>query len=619
MKADIRKLVFNGLYKEALSLCTQLHKTHSVYPNNFTYPFLFKACGKLKSFPQAFSLHAICVKTGFDKEVHTATALTDMYMKFHRLKDSYQVFDEMPERNIVSVNTIISGLAQNGYFGDALVAFRIVCLGGLRPNSVSVASVLSGCEILKHGLEVHGFAVKLGVEMDVYVATALLTMYSKCGEIVSALEMFKLMPDKNLVSYNALLSVLLQSGMGNRVFEVFKAMRKSLDERPSSVTWVSVLSACSTLLNIRFGMQVHCLSLKYELGCDVKVGTALVDMYSKCGSWELAYKIFNELEGHRNLFTWNSMISGMFSNGQCESAVLLFKKIESEELVPDSVTWNTMISGFSLWDKGVEAFSYFKKMQLAGLTPTLKSVTSLLPVCSSMSAFQSGKEIHSYAIRSAIDADEFITTSFIDVYMKCGYSYLARRVFDRFSRRSDDPAIWNAMISGYGRNGENENALEIFELMKEDRVQPNSATFTGILSACSHAGKVEKGLELFKTVIKDYGLNPTPEHFGCIVDLLGRAGRLDEAWHLIQEVPHPITSLYSSLLGACRWHFDAELGEEIAEKLSELEPSDPTPLVILSNIYAEQERWGDVERVREVMTHKGLIKLPGYSLIGDTE
>ncbi|KAL5724986.1 hypothetical protein ACHQM5_008184 [Ranunculus cassubicifolius] len=615
---NIQKLVSNGLYQEAISLYTQFHKTKS-FSNNFLYPPLFKACGKLKSSPQGQSLHAIVIKIGFHNQLCTATSLADMYMKLRCSKDAYKVFDEMPERNIVSFNTTISGLSQSGDFVEAFFGFKNVCLSEFRANSVTVASLLSGCKIVGCGLQVHGFAIKLGVEMDVYVATTLLTMYSNCGEVVSALRVFERIPHMNVVSYNALMTVLLQNGMAHRVLDLYKVMRETLDEEATYVTWISVLSASSVAVDIQFGMQVHCLILKYKLDYDVMIGTALVDMYCKCGCWKSADKVFEEMEGCRNLFTWNSMMSGMLLNGECDKAVHLFEQLESEGLVPDSISWNSMISGFSQLGKGAEAFYFFKKMQLAGVTPTLKSVTSLLPACAVLFSLQRGKEIHGYTIRTGIQSDEFITTSLIDMYMKCGISTLARRVFDHFDRRSDDPAIWNAMISGYGRNGENDNVLRIFELMKEEGVHPNSATLTSILSACSHTGKVEKGLEIFKMVTKDYGLIPTSEHFGCVVDLLGRAGRLQDAWDLIQEIPNPLTSFYLSLLGACRSHVEADLGEEICERLSDLEPKDPTPLVIMSNIYAAQGKWSDAERIREMMRTEGIMKHHGYSLIGDVE
>ncbi|KAK9276841.1 hypothetical protein L1049_006378 [Liquidambar formosana] len=346
------------------------------------------------------------------------------------------------------------------------------------------------------------------------------------------------------------------------------------------------------------------------------VGTALVDMYSKCGCWRWAYDVFKELGGSRNLITWNSMIAGMMSNAQSETAIELFEQLESEGLEPDSATWNSMISGFSQLEKGVEAFKFFNRMQLAGIVPSLKSVTSLLPSCSALSALLCGKEIHGHAIRTDISNDEFMATSLIDMYMKCGHSSWAQRIFNQFEIKPDDPAVWNAMISGYGRNGENESAFKIFNQMLEERVQPNSATFISILSVCSHAGWVDKGWKVFRMMNNDCGLNPTPQHFSCMVDLLGRSGWLEEARELIQEIPQPSASVFASLLGACRHHLNSELGEEMAKKLSEMEPENPAPLVILSNIYAEQGRWKDVERVRELINDRGLIKLPGYSLIG---
>ncbi|KAJ9709226.1 hypothetical protein PVL29_000938 [Vitis rotundifolia] len=617
MKRDIAKLVSNGFYREALSLYSKLHSS-SVLDHKFTFPFLLKASAKLNSPLHGQILHTQLIKTGFHLDIYAATALADMYMKLHLLSYALKVFDEMPHRNLPSLNVTISGFSRNGYFREALGAFKQVGLGKFRPNSVTIASVLPACASVELDGQVHCLAIKLGVESDIYVATAVVTMYSNCGELVSAKKVFDQILDKNVVSYNAFISGLLQNGAPHLVFDVFKDLLECSDEVPNSVTLVSILSACSKLLYIRFGRQIHGLVVKIEINFDTMVGTALVDMYSKCGCWHWAYGIFTELSGSRNLVTWNSMIAGMMLNGQSDIAVELFEQLEPEGLEPDSVTWNTMISGFSQLGQGVEAFKFFHKMQSAGVIASLKSITSLLRACSALSALQSGKEIHGHTIRTNIDTDEFISTALIDMYMKCGHSYLARRVFCQFQIKPDDPAFWNAMISGYGRNGEYQSAFEIFNQMQEEKVQPNSATLVSILSVCSHSGEVDRGWHLFKMMNRDYGLNPTSEHFGCMVDLLGRSGRLKEAQELIHEMPEASVSVFASLLGACRHHSDSALGEEMAKKLSELEPQDPTPFVILSNIYAVQGRWGDVERVREMMNDRGLKKLPGCSSIGVT-
>ncbi|GAV80515.1 PPR domain-containing protein/PPR_2 domain-containing protein, partial [Cephalotus follicularis] len=603
-----------GFYKEAITLYSQRHSA-SLLPNKFTFPPLVKACAKLKSPPHGQMMHAHLIKIGFLVDIYIATALTDMYMKVNLLNDALKMFDQMPDRNMASLNAAISGFWRNGYCREALSVFKDVHIGIFRPNSVTIASVLPACRSVEHGLQIHCWAIKLGVEKDIYVATSLVTTYSNCKEMVLATKVFGEMDHKNVVSYNAFVTGLIQNGIPCVVLSVFKEMRVCLNEKPDAVTLVSVISACACLVYMQFGRQVHGFVVKIDKQFDTMVGTALVDMYSKCGCWQRAYDVFKELNGCRNLITWNSMIAGMMLNGQSDISVELFKQLEYEGLEPDSATWNSMISGFAHLGKGFDAFKWFEKMQLAGVVPSLKCITSLLPACSDLSALDCGKEIHGHAIRTTISNDEVIVTALIDMYMKCGCSSWARRIFDHFETKPDDPAFWNAMIYGYGRNGDSESAFEIFFHMKERNVEPNSVTFIGILSVCSRTGQVDEGWEAFKSMSEDYCLEPNSEHFGCMIDLLGRFGRLNEARELIQAMTDPPASVYSSLLGACRSHLDPELGEEIAIKLSNLEPQNPTPFVILSNIYAGLERWSDVERIRQKIDNIGLTKLSGFSSV----
>ncbi|TYH33815.1 hypothetical protein ES332_D13G085200v1 [Gossypium tomentosum] len=580
MKQQIIKLVRNGLYKEALHLYGE-DLIASLLPNKFTFPPLFKACAKLNSPIQGQILHTHLIKTGFSHDIYAATALTDMYMKLHCFECALKV---------------------NGYCNEALILFKEICFGLWRPNSLTIATVLPACQSLELGMQVHTLAIKLGVELDVYVATSLLTMYSNCGEIVLAINMFVEMTDKNVVSYNAFLSGLLQNGVPLMVLQVFKNMMGNCEVgQPNCVTFISIISACASLLYLQFGRQVHGVLMKVETQFDTMVGTALVDMYSKCRAWQWGYDVFKEMKGSRNLITWNSMIAGLMLNNQSEMAVALFEEVKFEGMKPDSATWNSMIRGFSQLGKGFEAFKYFEKMQSAGVELSLKCITGLLPACSILCALKQGKEIHGLAIRSGISNEEFMATALIDMYMNCGYSSCARKIFDQFESKPDDPAFWNAMTSGYGRNGENGSAFEIFDLMREEKVKPNSATFIGVLSSCSHTGQVDRGLQVFRMMNKVCNLSPNLEHFGCMVDLLD-----------------PPAAIFASLLGACKCHLNYELGEEIAMKLSELEPETPEPFVILSSIYAAVGRWGDVERIRLMIDDRGLRKFPGFSSISVT-
>jgi len=537
-------------------------------------------------------------------------------MKVKQVTDALKVLDEMPERGIASVNAAVSGLLENGFCRDAFRMFGDARVSGSGMNSVTVASVLGGCGDIEGGMQLHCLAMKSGFEMEVYVGTSLVSMYSRCGEWVLAARMFEKVPHKSVVTYNAFISGLMENGVMNLVPSVFNLMRKFSSEEPNDVTFVNAITACASLLNLQYGRQLHGLVMKKEFQFDTMVGTALIDMYSKCRCWKSAYSVFTELKDTRNLISWNSVISGMMINGQHETAVELFEKLDSEGLKPDSATWNSLISGFSQLGKVIEAFKFFERMLSVVMVPSLKCLTSLLSACSDIWTLKNGKEIHGHVIKAAAERDIFVLTSLIDMYMKCGLSSWARRIFDRFEPKPKDPVFWNVMISGYGKHGECESAIEIFELLREEKVEPSLATFTAVLSACSHCGNVEKGSQIFRLMQEEYGYKPSTEHIGCMIDLLGRSGRLREAKEVIDQMSEPSSSVYSSLLGSCRQHLDPVLGEEAAMKLAELEPENPAPFVILSSIYAALERWEDVESIRQVIDQKQLVKLPGLSLSG---
>ncbi|KAL6190031.1 hypothetical protein ACLB2K_036432 [Fragaria x ananassa] len=584
MKREIGRLVSNGLYTEAVVSLYAQHHSASLSPHKFTFPPLLKACANLRSPPHTQMVHAHLLKTGFFPDVYSSTALTDSYMKLNLTDHALQVFDEMPHRNLASINAVISGLLRNGHCREALAVFRRVWVGGFGINSVTLASVFSGCENAKQGMGMHCVAVKIGVEDDVYVSTSAVSMYSSCGEVEYGAKVFEDMPVKNLVSYNAFITGLLRNGAARVVLDVFQKMRGYGGEYPNAVTLVLVLAACGSVLCLGFGRQ-------------------------------LAYQVFGELDGTRSLFTWNAMIAGMMMNAQWESAVELFERLKSEGFKPDSVNWNSMISAFSQLGKGSEAFEYLKRMQSAGAAPSLKSVTSVLQACANSSALQCGREIHGHAIRTDISSDLFLSTALIDMYMKCGQPPWARRVFDSFHVKPDDAAFWNAMIAGYGRNGENEYAFPIFDQMLEEKVQPNAATFISLLSMCSHSGLVDKGWQIFRMMDRDFGIKPDPKHYGCMIDLLGRSGRFDEALELTQEISEPSASVFASLLGACECHSNVDLGTQMAIKLSELEPENPIPFLILSKIFAGLGRWKDAEISRKMMDNQKSRKVPGFSLL----
>ncbi|KAM0944773.1 putative tetratricopeptide-like helical domain superfamily [Dioscorea sansibarensis] len=585
MKPNFQKLAVNGSYNETLSPFTHSHCSSS------TLLSLLKACSKLQCIPKAQQIHALLTKSGFDAKTRTVTALILTYASLQLFDDALKVFEGIPQRTLPSYNAVISGFSH-------------------------ASDVLPACWNVMQGLEFHAFVIKMGYESDVYVSTSLLTMYSKCDEIRSAQRVFLLMHSKNLVSYNAMISGFLRNGLVVMALDVFRNMILSSRERPNSSSLVSILSACSDLSVLKIGKQVHCHLIKCEVNTGVMIQTALVEVYSKCRRLEFAYRIFEAME-ERNMVTWNTMISGLLLNGQLDAAVKLFFQLRSEGLRPDMVTWNLMISGFSHSGNEAEAFNFFKRMQMERVQYLSSNIlTSLLQACSNSPNLLYGKQIHCHAIRTrATKEDECLLTALIHMYMSCGCSILGQRVFDRIGRKPNEAGLWNAMISGYGMNGENNQALEVFRMMQEQRVKLTSATFLSALLACAHTGQVDKGCEIFQMMTESYGVKPTPEVYGCVVDLLSRAGRLLEAWQVIQSMHEHRSSPYFSLLGACKNYSNAELGEKVAAKLSELEPWNPTPLVALASVYAVKGRWNEVEKLRKMVNDLGMSKIPGFSWI----
>ncbi|VFQ61224.1 unnamed protein product [Cuscuta campestris] len=619
MRRQIADLVRDGAYREALTLYSRLHSSSSPLRNGFTFPALLKACAKLRDFPRAQMLHTHLLKSGFQSDLFTASALTTLYLKAGSVDCALKAFDEIPHPTIDSMNALISGFSQIGCHAESFRAFGSLDSWNLRPDSVAIAGVLSGCEDATVGAQMHCWAVKIGVETCVFVATSILTTYSGSGDLVSATRLFESIENKNVVCYNAYMTGLLQNCGYEAVLLVFKDFNGLSEEGANAVTFVSGLSACAELKNLKFGLQIHCSAEKTVVKVDTMVSTSLIDMYSKCGSWQCASSVFQEFPRTKwSLITWNSMISGLMLNNQTGKAIELFEHLETEGMKPDSSTWNTMIIGFSrLPEEGYQKAShFFRRMVSSGVKPNEKSMTSLLTACSKQCVLLSGKQIHGYAIRTKCIDDLFLTTAVVDVYMKCGKVYLGERVFEAFENKRDDPALWNVMISGYGINNENEAAFEMFDRMVRENVKPSLATFNCVLSVCSHSGQTVKGWEILKRMTVDFGLTPGSKQLNILVDLLARYGQLEDARELLKKLPTPSVSVFASVLGASECHSHPDIAQEMAQKLLELEPRSPIPLVILSKLYAALGKWNEAERIRQIMDENGLKKLAGYSSIG---
>ncbi|XP_042479192.1 pentatricopeptide repeat-containing protein At1g11290, chloroplastic [Macadamia integrifolia] len=549
---------------------------HVVY--NFTY--LLKTCGDNSDLKRGKEIHAQLFCNGFGSNVFAMTGIVSMYGKCGQVDDAWKMFDRMIQRDLVAWNAIIAGYAQNGLARRALELVIKMQEEGQRPDSITIVTTLPSCGDLGYsriGKSVHGFVIRAGFASLVNVSTALADMYSKCGLVKTARLVFDRMRNRTLVSWNSMIDGYAQSGHSE---EAMVVLQKMLDEglKPTDVTIMAALHACADLRDLERGSYIHELLNQVGLGSNVSVMNSLITMYSKCKRVDISAKIFENLR-EKTLVSWNAMISGYSQNGHVNEALNYFCKMQQEKIKPDSFT-----------------------------------MVSIIPAIADLSVLRQAKWIHGLSIRYCLERNVFVMTALVDMYAKCGGLPTARKLFDMMQDRH--VTTWNAMIDGYGTHGLGKAAVKLFEVMRRGVIKPNDVTFLCVLSACSHAGLVEDGCRCFTMMKSDYGIEPVVDHYGTMVDLLGRAGKLDEAWDFIQKMPiEPGISVFGAMLGACRIHKNVELGEKAAERLFDLGPEEGGYHVLLSNIYANASMWDNVAKVRTMMEKKGLQKTPGCSLV----
>ncbi|OMP01787.1 hypothetical protein CCACVL1_02996 [Corchorus capsularis] len=569
----------NSSLNEALSFFVRM-KVDNVKPAVYNFTYLLKVCGDKGELRRGKEIHGQLIKNGFSSNVFAMTGVVNLYAKCRQIEEAYKMFDRLPERDLVSWNTIISGFAQNGLAKLALGLVIRMQDEEQRPDSITLVSILPAVTdmgLVRIGKAVHGYVLRAGFERLVNVSTALVDMYSKCGFVGIGRLIFDGMKQRTAVSWNSMIVGYVQSGDAEQAVVIFQKM---LDEgvQPTDVTIMAAARACADLGDLDCGMFVHKLSDQLKLGSNVSVTNSLISMYSKCKRVDIAADMFGKL-GSKTLVSWNAMILGFAQNGRVN-----------------------------------DALNYFYEMYTGNMRPDTYTMVSVIPALAELSVTRLAKWIHGFCIRSYLDDDVFVMTALVDMYAKCGAIHTARKLFDMMNERH--VTTWNAMIDGYGTHGHGKAAVELFNEMKRGNIKPNDVTFLCVLSACSHSGMVEEGLSYFTSMKKDYGIEPAMDHYGAMVDILGRAGRLEEAWNFIQKMPvEPEINVYGAMLGACKIHKNAELGEKAADKLFALNPDEGGYHVLLANIYATSSMWDKVAKVRTMMKKKGIQKTPGCSVL----
>ncbi|KAL6009241.1 hypothetical protein ACLOJK_022469 [Asimina triloba] len=559
----------------ALKLFKEMKAT-GVEINTYTITSVLAACAALAK--EAIQIHALILKSGLSMDSSVAIALINTYAKLGDINLSERVFEET--RCLETVGTwssMISCFAQNNSLNRAIDMFQGIFQEGLRPDTVSSSSVLSIISCIGMGKEIHCYVVKAGLDLNVAVGSAVFTMYSKCGSLEDSYSVFKHMPEKDGVSWTSMIAGFAEHDLADRAFCLFKEMLFG-EVIPDQMTVSALLTASTVCQSLQTGKEIHGYALRIGLGSEMLLGSGLVNMYSRCKDLVSARRIFDAMR-HRDQIAWSSLVSGYAQNRNAE-----------------------------------EALSQFHQMLIAGMEIDHCTVTSILAVSATMTRFSLGKQLHAHAVKTGFESDLPVSSSLVTLYSKCGKIDDSRKIFDQIDK--PDLITWTTLISSYAEHGQGEEALNIYEMMRKEGIKPDSVTFIGVLSACSHNGLVEEAYFHLNSMVQDYGIKPEACHYACMVDLLSRAGRLKEAKKFIETMPvEPDALMWGTLLGACKLHGNVEIGISAAKKVLELDPIDSGAYVSLSNICADAGDWEEVLKIRKQMKGHGVKKEPGWSFL----
>ncbi|XP_021773564.1 pentatricopeptide repeat-containing protein At1g53600, mitochondrial-like [Chenopodium quinoa] len=600
------------------------------------------------------------------KNIITWTALLTVYAENGQLVNARKVFDEMPQRNIASWNAMITGYVRNG------VGVREACeLFNRMPerNAVSYAAMITGfarafmfeeaerlynnmprtwrdpvssnaliCGYLKAGELNEAFRVFSGmVEKDVVSWTSMVDGYCRKGYIEDARELFNMMPVKNVVSWTAMIRGHMKGGNFRDGFLLFLSMKRDEIVRVNSMTLTTVIEACANNDRYEEACQSHGLGFRMGFECDPILCNALINMYGKFGCLETAIKLFNHMS-KKDIVSWNSMISSYVHANQVDEAYSLFqnmprrdiyswttmiggfcgkgdmaKSIQLFDMMPhkDDVAWTAVISGLVNSERPTEAIHWYIRMTRGSFRPNVLTMSSVISAAAGLANLIIGLQLHAHVVKMEMELDLSIHNSLVTMYSKCGHVSDAYRVFMKIA--SPNVISFNSMITGYAFHGLGQESLRLFEQMEKKGLEPNEITFLGVLSACTHLGLVQKGQEYFKLMKSAYHIEPGPDHYACMIDLLGRAGLLDQAVNVIHSMPfEPHAGVWGALQGAAQSHLRIDVAKLAAKEILRLEPNNTTPHVVLSKIFSilgEKE----TEEVRQTQKLKG--KTPGCSWV----
>ncbi|XP_028793523.1 pentatricopeptide repeat-containing protein At1g74600, chloroplastic [Neltuma alba] len=675
--AVISGAVRNEEYWVALNLFIQMCR-QSLKPNGYTFPSVLTACCSLKELQIGKIIHGRVIKC-VATDIFVDTAIVDLYAKCGRMDEAVRKFLQMPMHNVVSWTAIISGFVQENDSISALKFFKCMRETGEEINTFTVTSVLAACSkpgMIEVASQIHSLILKLPLMLEATVQATLINTYAKIGEFgLSDLAFSEIKYVKDVRIWAAMMSSCAYNRNSRKAVELFLFMLQE-GVRPDEYCMSVVLSIISCLYIVK---QMHSYTLKSGLVTNATVGCSLFTMYSKCGCLEESHRVFEEVLNKDNV-SWASMIAGFVEHGYADHAFQLFKDMLSQEVLPDyltltaivtacsalsflqtgkeihgyafrlgmgtdtiiggalvsmyskcgrlelarrvfnmlpqkdAVSCSSLVSGYAQYGLIEEALLLFRDMIFTDLPIDTFTISSVLRAIALSNRSTVGTQLHAHIEKLGLQSNAYVGSSLVTMYSKCGSLVDCCKAFDHIEK--PDLIGWTAIMVSYAQHGKSSEALATFELMRKEGIQPDAVTFVAVLLACSHSGLVEEAFLYLKSMVKDYGIKPGRRHYACIVDLLGRSGRLKEAENLINIMPvKPDALIWGTLLAACKVHGNYELGKLAAQKVMELEQCDAGAYVSFSNICADLGQWDEVLRIRELMKGSGTNKEPGWSFV----
>lgn len=519
------------------------------------------------------------MKSGFPHLI-LGNKLVDAFLKCGSITDASKIFDEMPHRHIVTWNSMIASYIRHERSKEAISLYTRMVEEGVFPDEFTLSVVFKAFSDmgLLHGARIaHGRALVSGLDAsNVFVASSLVDVYAKFGEMRDAHLVSDRIVGKDVVSFTALIVGYAQCGQDREALEVFTNMLKE-GIKANEYTFSSILVTCGNLNLPINGKLIHNIIVKSGFESVIASQTSLLTMYSRCGLIDDSLEVFDGFLSP-NQVTWTSLIVGLVQNGREETA-----------------------------------FSKFRQMIIQSANPNSFTLSSVLRACSSIAMLEQGKQTHSIIMKFGLNRDKFTGAALIDFYGKCGIIQSAKLVFDRLSEFDAVPI--NSMIYSYAQNGCGYEAIELFHRMKDMVVEPNEVTIVSVLTACSNSGLIREGLQIFTSLKKKQNIELTRDHYACMVDLLARGGRLKEAEILIKQVKNPDVILWRTLLNACRIHGEIEMAKRATNRVLEIAPNDEGTHILLSNLYASTGDWSSVIGIKSTMREMKFKKNPAMSWI----